>query len=77
MAKRVRRWGDFNLPIDNLTDKRYFETQNYLESGVSPGEEARAHSRYAGLSRRRHCWIDIQIRREGLMRRDEHEQFNL
>jgi hypothetical protein len=24
--KRVRRWGDSNLPIDNLTDKRYFET---------------------------------------------------
>jgi hypothetical protein len=77
MTKRVRRWGDFKLPIDNLTDKGYFETQNYLESRVSPGEEARAHSRYAGLSRRRHCWIDIQIRREGLMRRDEHEQFNL
>jgi outer membrane receptor for monomeric catechols len=42
MTRRVRRWGDFNLPIDNLTDKRYFETQNYLESRVSPGEESRA-----------------------------------
>ncbi|HEV2663971.1 MAG TPA: hypothetical protein VG324_03625 [Blastocatellia bacterium] len=33
---------DFNLSIDNLTDKRYFETQNYFESRVSPGAEARA-----------------------------------
>jgi hypothetical protein len=42
MTKRVRRWGDFDLSIDNLTDKRYFETQNYFESRVSPGEDARA-----------------------------------
>jgi outer membrane receptor for monomeric catechols len=42
MTKRVRRWVDFNLSIDNLTDKRYFETQNYFESRVSPGAEARA-----------------------------------
>ncbi|HEV2666813.1 MAG TPA: hypothetical protein VG324_17975 [Blastocatellia bacterium] len=32
----------FNPSIDNLTDKRYFETQNYFESRVSPGAEARA-----------------------------------
>jgi len=42
MTKRVRRWVDFNLSIDNLTDKRYFETQNYFESRVTPGAEARA-----------------------------------
>jgi hypothetical protein len=30
------------LSIDKLTDKRYFETQNYFESRVSPGAEARA-----------------------------------
>jgi outer membrane receptor protein involved in Fe transport len=41
VTKRVRRWIDFNLSIDNLTDKRYFETQNFFESRVSPGAEAR------------------------------------
>jgi outer membrane receptor protein involved in Fe transport len=40
MTKRVRRWVDFNLSIDNLADKRYFETQNYFESRVSPGADA-------------------------------------
>src|SRR5262245_2960240 len=70
MTKRVRRLVDFNLSIDNLTDKRYFETQNYFESRVSPGaESARAHSRYAGPSRRRQRRIDFQIRREGIMRK--------
>ncbi len=39
VTKRIRRWIDFNLSIDNLTDKRYFETQNYFESRVSPGAE--------------------------------------
>jgi outer membrane receptor for monomeric catechols len=44
MTKRVRRRVDFNISIDNLTDKRYFETQNYIESRVSPGAaSARAH----------------------------------
>jgi outer membrane receptor protein involved in Fe transport len=37
MAKRITRWVDFNLSVDNLTDKRYYETQNYFESRVSPG----------------------------------------
>ncbi len=37
MTERIRPWVDFNLSIDNLTDKRYFETQNYFESRVSPG----------------------------------------
>ena len=40
LTKRIRRWVDFNLSIDNLTDKRYFETQNFFESRVSPGAEA-------------------------------------
>jgi outer membrane receptor protein involved in Fe transport len=31
---------DFNFSIDNLTDKHYFETQNYLESSVAPGAPA-------------------------------------
>ncbi len=37
--KRLRRGLDFNLSIDNLFDKRYFETQNFFESRVRPGEE--------------------------------------
>lgn len=45
VTKRIRRWVDFNLSIDNLTDKRYFETQNYFESRISPGAgvAARVH----------------------------------
>ncbi|MEW6128630.1 MAG: TonB-dependent receptor [Acidobacteriota bacterium] len=40
LAKRLRSWVDVNLSIDNLTDKRYFETQNYFASRVRPGEAA-------------------------------------
>jgi outer membrane receptor protein involved in Fe transport len=36
MRQRIRQWVDFNLSIDNLTNKRYLETQNYFESRVSP-----------------------------------------
>ena len=32
IAKRLRKWVDLNFSIDNLLDKRYFETQNYFES---------------------------------------------
>ncbi len=35
VAKRLRRWVDLNFSIDNLLDKRYFETQNYFESRLS------------------------------------------
>lgn len=38
LVKRIRRWVDFNLSVDNLTDKRYFETQNFFESRVRPGD---------------------------------------
>ncbi len=34
VAKRLRKWIDLNFSIDNLLDKRYFETQNYFESRV-------------------------------------------
>jgi len=46
VTKRVRRWVDFNLSIDNLSDKRYFETQNYFESRIKPGDPvvARIHA---------------------------------
>lgn len=32
VAKRLRRWIDLNFSIDNLLNKRYFETQNFFES---------------------------------------------
>jgi len=36
---------DFNFVIDNLNNKRFWETQNYLESRVAPGDPvvARIH----------------------------------
>jgi outer membrane receptor protein involved in Fe transport len=37
LTRKLRRGIDFNLAIDNLTDKRYFETQNYFESRIKPG----------------------------------------
>jgi outer membrane receptor protein involved in Fe transport len=38
--KQLRRWVAFNLSVDNLTDKRYFETQNFFESRLAPGVES-------------------------------------
>jgi hypothetical protein len=35
-AKRLRHWIELNFSIDNLTDKRYFETQNFFESRIRP-----------------------------------------
>jgi hypothetical protein len=45
MSKRIKSWVDFNLSIDNLTNKHYFETQNYFESRLRPGDPviARIH----------------------------------
>lgn len=37
--KRLSRFATFNLAIDNLFDKRYFETQNYFESRVRPEDD--------------------------------------
>lgn len=37
--KRLRRNLDFNLAVDNLFNKRYFETQNFFESRVRPGDD--------------------------------------
>jgi outer membrane receptor protein involved in Fe transport len=39
LSKRLGRSVDFNLAIDNLFNKRYFETQNYFESRVRPGDD--------------------------------------
>lgn len=36
LSKRLRRWVNFNFAIDNLLNKRYFETQNYFESRLCP-----------------------------------------
>ena len=36
IRQRIRRWVDFNLSIDNLANKKYFETQNFFESRVRP-----------------------------------------
>lgn len=38
MKKSVRPWADLNLSLDNLTNKRYYETQNYFESRLRPGD---------------------------------------
>jgi len=36
VSKQIRHNIDFNFAIDNMNDKRYYETQNYFESRVTP-----------------------------------------
>jgi outer membrane receptor protein involved in Fe transport len=36
LSKRLTKWLDFNFSVDNIFNKKYFETQNYFESRVSP-----------------------------------------
>lgn len=36
IAKQIRRGVELNLSLDNLTDRDYYETQNYFESRVVP-----------------------------------------
>lgn len=36
ISKRLTRWMDLNLSIDNLLNKKYFETQNFFESRTCP-----------------------------------------
>ena len=38
VSRRISRRIDLNLNIDNLFDKRYFETQNFYESRTRPGD---------------------------------------
>jgi outer membrane receptor protein involved in Fe transport len=44
-SRQIRHGLDFNFAIDNLSDKRHYETQNWLESRVTPTADAkfRAH----------------------------------
>lgn len=36
LSKRLKKWVDLNFSIDNLLDKKYFETQNFFESRTCP-----------------------------------------
>lgn len=36
LSKRLKKWIDLNFSIDNLLNKKYYETQNYFESRVCP-----------------------------------------
>ncbi|MDQ3712730.1 MAG: TonB-dependent receptor, partial [Acidobacteriota bacterium] len=36
VSKRLKKWVDLNFSIDNLLNKRYFETQNFFESRICP-----------------------------------------
>jgi outer membrane receptor protein involved in Fe transport len=40
VTKPIRPWLDLNFNIDNLTDKVYYETQNYFESRITPDAPA-------------------------------------
>ena len=36
LSKHLRKWVDLNFSVDNLLNKKYFETQNYFESRSCP-----------------------------------------
>lgn len=36
VAKRLKKWVELNFSIDNLFNKKYYETQNYFESRTCP-----------------------------------------
>ena len=36
VSKRLKKWVDLNFSVDNLLNKKYYETQNYLESRTCP-----------------------------------------
>lgn len=40
LTKRLKKWIDLNFAIDNLFNKRYYETQNFFESRVMPGADS-------------------------------------
>jgi len=40
VSHRLRPYLDLNLSLDNLLGKRYFETQNFFESRLRPGDAA-------------------------------------
>lgn len=40
LTRKIRRFVDFNFAIDNLLNKRFFETQNYFKSRVRPDADA-------------------------------------
>ena len=42
VSKRIRHGLDFNFAVDNLNNKRYWETQNYFESQPTPDPTSRA-----------------------------------
>jgi outer membrane receptor protein involved in Fe transport len=44
-SKRIRREVDLNFAVDNLNNKRFYETQNYIESRITPAAPmvARVH----------------------------------
>ncbi len=36
LSKRLKKWVDFNVSMDNLLNKKYYETQNFFESRTCP-----------------------------------------
>ncbi len=45
LTKRLKKWVDLNFSIDNVLNKKYFETQNFFESRIRPGESSPITSR--------------------------------
>jgi len=39
VSKRLRGYVDVSFAVDNPFDKRYYETQNFFESRLRPGDD--------------------------------------
>lgn len=46
LSQKIKRWVSFNFSVDNLFNKKFYETQNYFESRLRPGDPvmARIHA---------------------------------
>lgn len=73
LARRIRRGVEFNLTIDNLTDRSYYETQNYAELLRIGTSRPTAHGPdpcHAWLPARRYGRPDVPLAREMTSRGD-------
>ena len=71
LARQLRRGVELNLSFDNLTNRDYYETQNYFESRVTPLAPvvARIHATPA-LSADGGCRGDVPVARQVMRGRD-------
>ena len=66
VSKRLTRILDLNFSVDNLLNKKYYETQNFFESRVCSTCDIASHPRYTGLPANGKRRDDVQVGEEKL-----------